>query len=95
MRKDEVVPRDYGNLLDRVAAIFTQARRKAIRDINLTQVIAYCEIGKEIVEYEQAGKKRAGYGEELIVKLADDMTGRLPPLPILRFRCPGHITVSC
>jgi predicted nuclease of restriction endonuclease-like (RecB) superfamily len=76
MQKDEIVPRDYGNLLDRVAAIFAQARLRAIRDINLTQVIAYYEIGGEIVEYEQAGKRRAGYGEELIVKLAEDMTGR-------------------
>ncbi|MFH2120858.1 MAG: PDDEXK nuclease domain-containing protein, partial [Pseudomonadota bacterium] len=76
MRKDEIIPRDYGNLLDRVAAIFTQARVKAIRDINLMQVVAYYEIGREIVEYEQAGKRRAGYGEELIVKLAEDMTGR-------------------
>ncbi|HLA26329.1 MAG TPA: hypothetical protein VJZ49_00365 [Syntrophales bacterium] len=43
MRKDEIVPRDYGNLLDRVATIFTQARCKAIQDINLTQVMAYYE----------------------------------------------------
>jgi predicted nuclease of restriction endonuclease-like (RecB) superfamily len=76
MRKDEIAPRNYGSLLDRIAAIFTQARTKAIRDIDLTQVMAYFEIGREIVEYEQAGKRRAGYGEELIVKLAEDMTGR-------------------
>jgi len=38
--------------------------------------MAYYEIGREIVEFEQAGKRRAGYGEELIVKLAKDMTGR-------------------
>ena len=76
MKKDEIMPREYGNLLDRVAAIFTQARLRAIRDINVTQVMAYYEIGREIVEYEQAGKRRAGYGEVLIVKLAEDMTGR-------------------
>jgi len=29
MKKDEIIPRDYCNLLDRVAAIFTQARLKA------------------------------------------------------------------
>src|SRR3990172_7395185 len=77
MRKGEIVARDYGNLLDRVAAILTQARRKTLRDINFTQVMAYYEIGREIVEYEQAGKRRAGYGEELIVKLAEDMTERI------------------
>ena len=77
MQKNRIAPpRDYGKLLDRVAAIFTQARSKAIRDINLTQVAAYFEIGREIVEYEQAGKRRAGYGEELVVRLAEDMTNR-------------------
>lgn len=76
MRKNEIVPRDYGNLLDRIATIFTQARLRAIQVINLTQVMAYYEIGREIIEYEQAGKRRAGYGEELIVKLAKDMTVR-------------------
>jgi predicted nuclease of restriction endonuclease-like (RecB) superfamily len=77
MQKDEIMPRNYGSLLDRIAAIFTQARTKAMRDIDLTQVMAYFEIGKEIVEFDQAGKRRAGYGEELIVKLAKDMTARL------------------
>jgi predicted nuclease of restriction endonuclease-like (RecB) superfamily len=76
MRKSEILTEHYGNLLDRIAAIFAQARGKALRDINLTQVMAYYEIGREIVEYEQAGKKRAGYGEELIVKLAEHMTDR-------------------
>ncbi len=75
MQKNEITPRDYGNLLDRVSAIFIQARSRAIRDINVTQVMACYEIGREIVEYEQAGQRRAGYGEELIVKLAADMTG--------------------
>jgi len=43
MRKGEIVSRDYGNLLERVAAILTQARRKTLQDINFTQVMAYYE----------------------------------------------------
>jgi len=74
MRKDEIVPRNYGNLLDRVAAIFTQARLRAIRDVNLTQVMAYYEIGKEIIEFEQKGKSRGEYGEKLIERLSKDMS---------------------
>jgi len=74
MRKNEIVPRDYGNLLDRVAAIFAQARSRAIRDINLTQIMAYLEIGKEIVEFEQKGKSRGEYGEKLIERLSEDMS---------------------
>jgi len=63
----------YQNLVNRVAEIFVQARTKAIKEINKAQVLAYWEIGKEIVEFEQKGKTRAGYGEKLIRKLSKDM----------------------
>jgi len=37
---------------------------------------AYWLIGRRIVEQEQRGRKRAGYGEELIQQLAKDLTDR-------------------
>lgn len=46
MRKDEIIPREYGNRLNRVAAIFTQARLSAIRDINLTRVCHSYRFGR-------------------------------------------------
>lgn len=36
----------------------------------------YWEIGRRIVEFEQGGAKRAGYGEALLKRLAVDLTGR-------------------
>jgi hypothetical protein len=36
----------------------------------------YWEIGRRILEFEQGGKKRAAYGEELLDKLATDLTAR-------------------
>jgi len=74
MKNKEIILRSYNNLLDRVAEILHQARTKAVREINKAQVLAYWEIGREIVEFEQKGKAKAEYGEELIVKLAKDMT---------------------
>lgn len=41
-----------------------------VREINKVQVLAYWEIGREIVEFEQKGKIRAEYGEELIKRLS-------------------------
>ena len=38
--------------------------------------MAYWEIGKEIVEFEQKGKVRAEYGEELLKRLSADMTAK-------------------
>ena len=67
---------NYNKLLDRIANILVETRTKAVREINMAQVLAYREIGREIVEFEQEGKIRAEYGEELIKRLSQDMTKR-------------------
>ena len=64
----------YHGLVDRIGEILALARSNVVRQINQTQVMAYWEIGREIVEFEQEGKARAEYGKELIVKLSEDMT---------------------
>jgi len=66
--------RTYNNLIARIAEILNQARTKVFREINRSQVLAYWEIGREIVEFEQKGKSRGEYGERLIEKLSEDMT---------------------
>src|ERR1700733_12876232 len=38
--------------------------------------VTYWEIGRRIVEFEQEGQERAGYGEALSTQLADDLTGQ-------------------
>jgi len=68
------MPNKYITLIKRLADIIHSARTTAIRQIDKTQALAYYEIGREIVEFEQKGKVRAGYGEELIKRLSKDMT---------------------
>lgn len=76
MRNKTISLKSYNNLFDRIAGILAEARAKTIREINKAQVMAYWEIGKEIVEFEQKGELRAEYGEELLKKLSADMTVR-------------------
>lgn len=76
MKNKVIGPGLYNNLLDRIANILVEARTKVVREINKAQILAYWEIGKEIVEFEQKGMVRVGYGEELIVSLTKDMTER-------------------
>lgn len=57
-------------LYQRVAGILEQARGQVARTVNTAMVQAYWHIGREIVEVEQAGKQRAGYGEEVIKRLS-------------------------
>jgi len=73
MNKD-LSTQTYHGLVDRIGEILALARSNVVRQINQTQVMAYWEIGREIVEFEQEGKARAEYGKELIMKLSEDMT---------------------
>lgn len=58
------------HLYGRVAQILEQARSQVARTVNTAMVQAYWLIGREIVEVEQAGEARAGYGEEVLQRLS-------------------------
>jgi len=51
-------------------------RLAAARSVNALMTASYWEIGHRIVEAEQQGKRRAGYGEQLIARLSADLTAR-------------------
>ena len=61
-------------LLQQVRELIHSARKIAVRGINTLQVITNFEIGHLIVEHEQKGKKRAGYGEQIIRELSLELT---------------------
>ena len=73
MKNKTISPRNYSSLLDRIADILVEARTKVVREINKAQVLAYWEIGREIIEFEQKGRSRGQYGEYLIERLSKDM----------------------
>jgi predicted nuclease of restriction endonuclease-like (RecB) superfamily len=54
-----------------IARILEEARATAIRAVNTAMVQAYWNIGRIIVEEEQKGKQRAGYGETLLASLSE------------------------
>jgi predicted nuclease of restriction endonuclease-like (RecB) superfamily len=62
------------NLYEDIKDILAEARNKVYKAVNFTMVEAYWNIGKRIVEEEQKGKKRAGYGKHLIIELAKRLT---------------------
>jgi predicted nuclease of restriction endonuclease-like (RecB) superfamily len=61
---------DLDQLYAKVAAILERARGAVARTVNTAMVEAYWQIGREIIEVEQAGSGRAEYGEQVIKKLA-------------------------
>ncbi len=58
------------SVLQRIQVILEQARAQIARSVNTEMVRAYWFVGREIVEEEQRGKARAGYGDELIAQLS-------------------------
>jgi hypothetical protein len=63
-------------LYERVRQILESARRVAARSVNTAQVVANWLIGQEIVEEEQKGQRRAGYGEGLIRDLSAQLSSK-------------------
>lgn len=61
-------------LYAQVRAVLALARQQAHRNVNQTMVQAYWQVGRLIVEHEQAGQPRANYGERLLPKLAERLT---------------------
>ncbi len=59
---------------DRIRAIIENARGNVARAVNTEMVMAYWQIGKEIVKEEQRGQKRAGYGEAILRRLSGKLT---------------------
>jgi predicted nuclease of restriction endonuclease-like (RecB) superfamily len=66
--------RDYARLLTGIADLLESARRTAARTVNSILTATYWEIGRRIVEYEQGGKARSTYGEELLNRLSKDLS---------------------
>jgi predicted nuclease of restriction endonuclease-like (RecB) superfamily len=60
----------YSQIVD----LLQSARNKVIRTVNQTMVLTYFEIGKMLVEEEQGGKERAGYGKHILKELSKVLT---------------------
>ena len=61
-------------LIGSLAELIRQARQQAIRAVDVLQVQTCWEIGRYIVEFEQGGEARAGYGKQLLPTLAEALT---------------------
>jgi len=57
-----------------IRAVLESARSSAYRAVNTAMVHAYWNVGRLIVEHEQRGRRRAGYGEAVIATLAERLT---------------------
>ena len=72
----ELRPAPEEHLYERIASILDEARSRVARTVNTAMVQAYWLIGREIVEVEQQGAERAGYGEGLMTGVAARLSAK-------------------
>ncbi|WP_447918188.1 PDDEXK nuclease domain-containing protein [Achromobacter aegrifaciens] len=70
------LPAGYTGIHDGIVDLLDVARQAAARSVNALMTASYWEIGCRIVEAEQKGRRRAGYGEQLVGRLSADLTAR-------------------
>ena len=78
-KKDELWCSDansYGELIRNIGSLLETGKKQAVSAVNQAMVRTYWEIGKHIVEYEQAGNEKAEYGSETLKRLSRDLTER-------------------
>jgi len=75
MRK-MTISEDYNKIRAGIVELLKTARTAAARNVNSIMTAVYWEIGRRIVETEQAGAVRANYGDELIKQLATDLSAQ-------------------
>jgi predicted nuclease of restriction endonuclease-like (RecB) superfamily len=74
MTKMTTIPENYNSIRAGIVELVKKARSSAARNVNTIMTATYWEIGRRIVHSEQAGKKRADYGDLLIKRLAKDLS---------------------
>ncbi|MDQ0045389.1 PDDEXK nuclease domain-containing protein [Variovorax boronicumulans] len=70
------LPSGYAGIRGGIVELLDAARHAAARSVNSLMTASYWEVGHRIVEAEQKGRRRAGYGEQLIERLSLDLTGQ-------------------
>lgn len=62
------------SLFAEVSALIDEGRKSVVKAVNTAMVYTYYGVGQYIVEYEQGGSARAGYGKEVLKRLSARLT---------------------
>jgi len=76
MAKLTTITENYNSIRDGIVELLKTGRSASARNVNSIMTAVYWEIGRRIVETEQAGAVRANYGDELIKQLAKDLSAQ-------------------
>lgn len=74
LNRSQREPDRYDLILGDISHVINAAKRSAARSINCIMTAAYWMIGQRMVEFEQKGRSRAAYGEEILGRLSIDLS---------------------
>ncbi|WP_460163228.1 PDDEXK nuclease domain-containing protein [Pseudomonas sp. S2_F03] len=74
VKSDHLHDPQLASLVGNLGELIRQARQKVLRAVDTVQVQTCWQIGRHIVEFEQEGARRAGYGKQLLSTLAKVLT---------------------
>jgi predicted nuclease of restriction endonuclease-like (RecB) superfamily len=63
----------YRQLVQQISDTYTRGQVRAVQAVNTQLIETYWQVGRHIVEFEQAGQERAEYGKALIQTLTRDL----------------------
>ena len=69
-------PDTYETILGGIVELLESARRASAHAVNSVMTATYWELGRRIVEIEQAGAERAGRNQGVLKVLSEDLTSR-------------------
>ena len=72
--KDIILQNNHDQIIDDLRSIIEHGRHQAYASVNQAIIQTNWNIGRRIVEEEQAGEKRAQYGKRLIANLAERLS---------------------
>jgi hypothetical protein len=75
-KRGSVALAGYDSVLTEVVRLLEDSRRASAKAVNAVMTATYWEVGWRIVESEQSGGRRAGYGKELLKRLSSDLTAK-------------------
>ena len=67
---------DVDLISEKIESLIEESRKRIVTQVNSVMVRTYYEIGRIIVENEQAGESRAAYGRGLLRELSRKLTAR-------------------
>ena len=72
---EQKIQRGESEFISGIRELLIEARKSVVRQVNTTMLTTYYEIGRRIVEQEQQGKEDANYGEYILVRLSESLSG--------------------